>query len=291
MFLLCPVWRGASPNVAESARGRRSGRALRYDAWMQAAGAGVAEAMITGNPSGETLVVQGMTGVDLSLHVAGPGSRAYAFLIDWHIRAGLALVWLFAGLLLTGSGLGLLRGQGGAVFLLVILPPLLIYLLYHPLVELLMRGQSPGKRLAGVRIVTREGAPPGAGAVLIRNIFRLIDCMPSFYVVGLVSTFITRHRVRIGDLAAGTLLVENRDGTARAMERLAALHDHAGIDPAALELVDQLLERWDKLVEERRGSIARSLLQRIDADAVPPAGQVSDAQLRARLQQLRDGGR
>lgn len=256
---------------------------------MQGVGAAVAEGMTAGSAAGETFVVQGMTGVDLSLPIAGPGSRAYAFLIDWHIRAGLALVWLFGGLLLAGSGLRLLRDQGGSAFWMVILPPLVIYLLYHPLVELLMRGQTPGKRIAGVRIVNREGGAPSLGAILIRNAFRMIDSLPSFYLVGLSCTFITRHRVRIGDMAAGTLLIENRDATARAMHRLASLTGHTGIDPAALDVVDQLLERWDQLSARRREDIARSLLQRIDAPASASLQQMSGAELRQRLLQLREG--
>ena len=62
--------------------------------------------------------------------------------------------------------------------MLIFLPTSLIYLLYHPLVELAMRGRTPGKRMAGVRIVNRQGGTPSSLAILIRNGFRLIDCLP-----------------------------------------------------------------------------------------------------------------
>lgn len=244
-------------------------------------------AMMADRPGSETFIVQGMTGVDLSLPIAGPGSRAYAFLIDWHIRLGIALVWLFAGMLLVGGNLRLMQDQGIRMYWMVIIPPALIYLLYHPVVELLMHGQTPGKRMAGVRIVNREGGPPGIGAILIRNAFRVFDSMPSFYVVGLVCTFVTRQRVRVGDMAAGTLLVENTQASAKAMDRLASLHSGTGIDPATLDLVDQLLERWDQLAADRREDIARSLLRRIDKD--PSIGEVPGTALRERLLALSAG--
>src|SRR5690606_4225634 len=93
------------------------------------------------------------------------------------------------------------------VQLVVVLPATALYLLYHPVLEVLMRGRTPGKRMAGVRIVKRDGGVPGSVALLVRNIFRLIDFLPFFYFVGLVTTMLTRHCVRLGDIAAGTLLV------------------------------------------------------------------------------------
>lgn len=237
----------------------------------------------------EQFRVQGMTGVDLSLPIAGPGSRAFAFLIDWHIRLVLALIWLFAGMLVVDGSLRALQFEGSWVFWMVILPPILLYVFYHPVVELLMQGQTPGKRMAGVRIVNREGGPPGTGAILIRNAFRLLDSMPAFYVVGLASTFVTEQRVRVGDMAAGTLLIENTAETMKAMDRLTAGTTGAGLDPAAQDLIDRLLERWNQMDKARRGAIARSLLQRIDVAPPQPLAELSDAALHARLVALGSG--
>ncbi|MEO6080590.1 MAG: RDD family protein [Steroidobacteraceae bacterium] len=232
---------------------------------------------------GEEFTVQGLTGVDLSLQIAGPGSRSYAFLIDWHIRLLMALAWLAVGMISASGGLRLQRGAGAWIVALVVGPPILIYLLYHPTVELMMRGQTPGKRMAGVRIVNREGGPPGVGAILVRNAFRLIDSMPVFYLVGLVSTFVTDQRLRIGDMAAGTLLIQSDTETSRTMDRLASRSNVQGLEPAALDLIDQLLERWHQMDRDRRGAIARSLLQRIDLNPPQALAEMGDAELRARL--------
>src|ERR687898_887618 len=64
-----------------------------------------------------------------------------------------------------------------------------------------------GSCIAGVRLVTHSGGTPLIGAYLIRNVFRLIDSFPVFYGLGLILTMLTRNHVRVGDLAAGTLLV------------------------------------------------------------------------------------
>src|SRR5690606_18924459 len=92
-------------------------------------------------------------------------------------------------------------------FVVVALPATAIYLLYHPVLEVAMRGRTPGKRIAGVRVVRRDGGVPGVGALLVRNVFRLVDSLPFLYCVGLTAAVLTEHSVRIGDMAAGTLLV------------------------------------------------------------------------------------
>jgi uncharacterized RDD family membrane protein YckC len=238
----------------------------------------------------DEFTVHGMTGVDLSLVIAGPGSRSFAFLIDWHIRLVIALAWLFGGMLITGGSLRLPSSSVPWIVALVVGPAALIYFLYHPVVELLMRGQTPGKRMAGVRIVNRDGGPPGAGAILIRNAFRLVDSMPAFYLVGLACTFVTDQRIRIGDMAAGTLLVETNAHIAGAMDRVASRTNARGLEPAALDLVDQLLERWDGMEADRRGAIARLLLQQIQPNPPLSPAELPDAALHARLVALSGSG-
>jgi uncharacterized membrane protein SpoIIM required for sporulation len=118
----------------------------------------------------------------------------------------------------------------------VIGPPLAVFLLYHIVLEVLMAGQTPGKRLAGVRIVAQNGATPTVGALLVRNIFRVIDSLPVLYGVGLLTSMIRADHVRIGDLAAGTLLVY--DHTAARMP--APADEHAMRWQAAAERARRL---------------------------------------------------
>lgn len=237
------------------------------------------------------LVVDSATGVDVSLPVAGPGARSYAFVIDWHIRVVLFLAWYVIGVLIYNRSWSLTPPDepNGIWYGLIVLPALCIYLLYHPVLETVMRGRTPGKRLAGVRIVTRHGSPPSITAHLIRNVFRLIDQFPAFYPLGLVMVLVTRDHVRIGDLAAGTLLVyDRRDETA--LEHLHAAVAGRRIDAQLAELVSDVLQRWDVLEPPVRRKLARSLLSRTSR-AVTDAelDALDDGALRQRLQSLASG--
>ena len=241
--------------------------------------------------SEERLRIHGLTGVDVELTIAGPGSRSYAFLIDWQLRVLIALAWFCVGWLLTQSA-GVIPARHGVFGYAVILPAICIYLFYHPVLEVLMRGRTPGKRRAGLRIVTRGGGTPGVGALLIRNIFRLFDSLPVFYLLGLLCCFLSAQRVRIGDLAAGTLLiVETGAAEDAALAGLGgALADAASdeaLTPAAAELVHELLERWSSLQPQPRSTLARALLARIDGEADWRVRETwTDAQLHARLREL-----
>jgi uncharacterized RDD family membrane protein YckC len=235
----------------------------------------------------EQYTIPGLTGVDVSLPIAGPGSRSYAFVIDWHIRFVLALAWFVGAMLLEFGGLRFPVGQSQtlSVLLLVFLAPAVIYFFYHPVLELLMRGQSPGKRMAGVRVVTVNGGTPGTGAVLIRNIFRLIDSLPMLYFVGFATTLLSAQRVRIGDMAAGTLLVIDEHVPSRYLELDGVAGAGAEVDFAGRDLIQQILERWPSLNVDKRDAIARALLKRMPG-AAGDLDALDDAALHARLATL-----
>jgi uncharacterized RDD family membrane protein YckC len=169
-------------------------------------------------PSSPDLIVDSATGVDVSMPIAGPGARALAFVVDWHIRVVLLLTWYLTGAVLYNGrwSIGAPFEPDAVWFAGIVVPPVAIFLLYHVVLEVAMQGRTPGKRMAGVRIVTRNGHTPGIGAIVTRNMFRLIDSFPLVYSVGLIATMLTRDHVRIGDLAAGTLLVYDRS---RALSR------------------------------------------------------------------------
>jgi uncharacterized RDD family membrane protein YckC len=229
----------------------------------------------------DQLSVQSVTGVDLTLAIAGPGTRSYAFVIDWHIRLLLACAWLLVAVVALRVKITWHSHDG----LLTALPAAIIYFLYHPIVEVVTRGHTPGKRMAGVRILGRDGGQPSTTALLLRNVFRLIDSLPATYLVGLTTCFLTRQRIRLGDMAAGTLLVLDNAAAEASLLRIERLAAKSKLSLDALELVDQILERWESLESANRAQIARSLLSRLDPkeDAANLA-QLSDAKLRDMLQ-------
>lgn len=231
------------------------------------------------------LRIPSVTGVDVELRIAGPGGRSYAFVIDWHIRVLAAVAWLVVGALIYFGAVGPVDGLGalgaGAIYTIWV-PSAAIYLLYHPILELMMKGRTPGKRIAGVRLVGHDGATPGIAALLIRNVFRLVDSLPFAYCIGLAATMLTERSLRIGDLAAGTVLVyddkkkgdEFRDLTTGAIERL-------GLEQA--QIVTDLLARWEELDPAVRARLATRLLAPLGK---VPAHDAGDPELRARLERL-----
>lgn len=237
----------------------------------------------------EEIFVAGSTGVASPLRIAGPGTRSYAFVIDWHIRVLLALSWLLVGLVLRTV---LAHGDASALRSRafewgVLAPAALIYVLYHPVLEVALRGRTPGKVKAGARIVTREGLMPGTGPLLVRNLFRLIDSLPLLYVVGLVCCFVTARRLRFGDLAAGTVLVVQEASGASALGRLGGLFARSDLKADAHALVRDLINRWPELAAERRVTLARTVLSRLDTPSrAADLGALDERALRSRLEAL-----
>lgn len=147
-------------------------------------------------PLDTRLRVETPEGVDLLLSPAGPLVRARAFAIDLALRGAVAL----AGLVLLGKlgGLGLGLGL------------ILLFLLnwwYMVLFEVLNQGRTPGKQLLGLRVVHEDGTPVGWGASLLRNLLRFVDMLPLGYGCGLLASLISPRFQRLGDLAAGTLVI------------------------------------------------------------------------------------
>jgi len=168
-----------------------------------------------------------------------------------------------------------------------LLPAAAIYFLYHPVLEIAMQGRTPGKRMAGIRIVTERALTPDVGALIIRNVFRLVDSLPAFYVLGLVVAMLTPRQVRIGDIAAGTLLVYDSGKRKLDFDSVIGPSD-SRLSPGDRELLDDLLERWRGLEAPLRRGLAEKFLARI-GEAV--ADSDSEAGLRKRLRKLRDESR
>jgi uncharacterized RDD family membrane protein YckC len=228
----------------------------------------------------EVLTVRGSTGIDIAVGIAGPGTRSYAFLTDWMIRLLLALGWVLLALLLRLSPAVANDAPMGRKLTIACV-----------VLEVAMKGSTPGLRRAGARIVTMGGATPGPGALLIRNVFRLIDCLPAFYGLGLVCCVLTEKRVRFGDQVAGTVLVVDAAGSARSPAWLGEQARRSRLALEALQLVHDLLERWPSLEEGRRASLARGLLAKLDPGFDAQSGSTSDGgALRARLEALLAGG-
>jgi uncharacterized RDD family membrane protein YckC len=156
--------------------------------------------------------------IELQYDLAGIGSRFMAMALDSLIQfaliAALAAVFGLGAAMLTFS-LRDLIGRYSGLFLVVgvALALLLIFALgwgYFIFFEQIWNGQTPGKRAVGIRVLTVRGEPVTLVHSLVRNLLRIVDALPSAYMIGVVSILVTRRSQRLGDVAAGTLVVRER---------------------------------------------------------------------------------
>ncbi len=204
-------------------------------------------------------------GVTLQLTLAGLGSRAVTGAVDLVFKGVLVLALL---IVVLGA-----VGEEGA---LVIVPAVgLTMVLYDVLFETLGGGRTPGKRMGGLRVVRAGGRPIDLTASMIRNVLRFVDGMPLGYVPTIVSIAVTRHNQRLGDLAAGTIVIRDRREIDREQPRLAvpapamagasagaragASWDVSAVPAADLATVRAFLERRHGLAREPRARLAAQL--------------------------------
>ena len=149
--------------------------------------------------------------VAIEMPLAGIGSRFIALLVDYLIwGAGFLLLFFLAVLLLPGIHAFSKISAQWAVAIAVFI----VFLLnwgYFTLFEAFWNGRTPGKRVARIRVIQRTGQAIGLFESMARNFVRYIDQFPFFYAVGVVCVFVTKQHQRLGDLAAGTLVVRDRD--------------------------------------------------------------------------------
>jgi uncharacterized RDD family membrane protein YckC len=217
-------------------------------------------------------------GVELELVLAGLASRFMAECAD----AALVLA-LAAGLVALAALAG---GVAGLILVSIALGGLvLISIGFHVAFEVLGGGRSPGKRLVGLRVVMEGGEAIGLRASLVRNLARLLEGPPLLYVPAMVAILATRLNQRLGDLAAGAIVIrEPRDPRRRRRRRAEAVPggaaaglglerwDVSAVTPQELAAIRSFLERRDGFAPDARRGLAGGLAERLRAKvAGPPA--------------------
>jgi uncharacterized RDD family membrane protein YckC len=145
---------------------------------------------------------------------------------------------------------------------------------YDVAFEVLASGRTPGKRWNGLRVVRTEGQPIGFLASATRNLLRLIDWLPSLYVVGMISIFATRKNQRLGDIVAGTVVVREHRAGVESPRTVAPVHgastgassaawDVSAITAEELAAVRSFLERRSDIDWNARNELATTLAARL----------------------------
>ena len=154
--------------------------------------------------------------VAIEFPLAGLGSRFVAILLDYLVQGAfvLLLILIFFVFLSGVSSHVSSRvsdsqsAKWGVAIAIAI--PFLLQWGYFTLFEAFWRGQTPGKRVMRIRVIQQTGRQVSLFESMGRNLVRVVDWLPAFYIVGAISLFVTRRQQRLGDLIAGTLVVHER---------------------------------------------------------------------------------
>jgi len=206
--------------------------------------------------------------VVLSYTVAGVGSRAAAAIVDALLCFGAFLL-----VVIVAAALGLrvsprMQRSETWLFAVVVLAQFTLVWGYYVLFELLRDGQTPGKRLLGLRVVQEGGQALTLAGAAARNLVRVLDMQPGFtYVVGIVSAAVSRRGRRLGDMVAGTIVVRERAVTAPfdadASAERGALSEEPLLADAEYALLDRYMARRQAIDPPRRAALAQQLIGRL----------------------------
>jgi len=202
--------------------------------------------------------------VSLQYDIAGIGSRGAAAIVDTLIQATALMVLSIAllsaaAIISSPPGLSAPLGRGGTalligLFALVILVVTSGYFMFW---EILWSGQTPGKRLVGVRVIRENGYPLRPVDAVVRNLVRIVDWLPLFYGLGVMVMLLNGRARRLGDFASGTIVVRER----APLMPTAVVREPAGqaLAPADATLVRDFLARRVGMHPRARADLARRM--------------------------------
>ena len=203
----------------------------------------------------------------LEFSEAGLGSRSLAFIVDLAVRIAL----LYAAVLVLGAG-GVVVGET-AVIVLLAATGFTIVLVYPVACETIWNGRTPGKMLVGLRVVTVEGAPVRFRHAAVRAALGLVELIATAGSIAIVTALATARSQRLGDLAAGTIVVRERQASSSSQpvfflpppgwEPFAGALDVSRLDEDAYVLVRSYLLRVMQLRQPARQQRAEELSQAV----------------------------
>lgn len=215
--------------------------------------------------------------VVLDFPIASLGSRSLALLLDSLL---LGVAWTLLAILPL-SILSVAVAKSGSVAWVVALWLIISFVLtwgYFSVFEIALRGQTPGKQMARLRVIAATGHPASAGQILTRNLVRIVDALPLTYSVGAVCMLLNSRSQRLGDLAAGTIVVHESDAALPppvGAATPAALAAAGPLTAADLELLERFLLRRAALPEAARAELEDKIRDHLAPRLAPEARELA----------------
>lgn len=213
----------------------------------------------------DSLPIRTPEGIEFSLALAGPVSRLMAMLVDLMVIAAVGKT-----INMLATPLVVLSDDAASALSLVLY--FLVTFLYNILCEWLLHGQTLGKRIFKLRVVDSAGLRLEPSQIIIRNLLRLVDGLPAFYLLGGVTCLLNSKMQRLGDIAAGTVVVRVPDVSQPDLDQILGSkfnsllqHRHLcarlrqRVSPALTALALQALLRRDQLDASSRLAVFKEL--------------------------------
>ena len=229
--------------------------------------------------------------VVLTYTIAGVGSRAYAAIIDYLICL-VGLIAVNIGAVVVAAGLASAGHASSIAWTIAVFVFLNFAALwgYYVLFEALADGQTPGKKSQHLRVVRDGGYSVTFAASAIRNLVRIVDMQPFFmFGVGMTSVIISKSGKRLGDMAAGTIVVKEAmlrqpsavESSAPAPRSGEAMPLHTVLTDDEFQLLERFVQRRSELAPARRNAMAAQLALRFARAVAEFPGKSDLAQLGA----------
>jgi uncharacterized RDD family membrane protein YckC len=217
-------------------------------------------------PAPEELIIDTPEQIALEFALAGVGSRFLALAFDSLLQiSALLFLLLLAGAVRWIASVSV-PTLGTWAMALLLAVGFVVYVMYFAVFESIWTGQTPGKRLVGLRVIDISGRPVTVYAAIIRNLIRIVDQVPGIYAVAILSVLVTRRQQRLGDLAAGTVVIHERSealAPASAAPVSATRHGADKLGPDDIVLIEGFLRRRDDLDSLVRLNAARRIAERM----------------------------
>ncbi len=202
--------------------------------------------------------------IEVRFDIAGLGTRFCAIVIDHVPIAVLSIALTIVAYFLFPSWFQ----TAAPIALAMIFSSILVTLMfgYFLVFEWLMRGQTPGKKIIKIRVIREDGTPVTIYEVFVRNVVRLVDFLPGVYTVGVIFMFPSRLCRRLGDIAAGTIVIKEEQLNYSAwtdnsrfvgMQPLERIN--AELTPDERRLIGGFLQRRGELMPAARDALAQRL--------------------------------
>ena len=234
-----------------------------------------------------TLDVRTGESIAVRYELAGLGSRFLAVSLDMTIQLLAVLLMFLIVTLLTAPIASVAAhvhfGKTARAIMIGLLSALVFALVsgYFIVFELFWNGRTPGKRALGIRVVRDGGLPIDVGAAVVRNVVRLAELTIGAYLVSAVIALLSPENKRLGDFAAGTIVVRERPDDRHALDDLAfvAAVRSDGVTREDRALIERFLARRATLEPQARRNIAARIASRVRPDLQASFDHLDDESL------------